>query len=226
MWETIALLANFFLKDKVFSIYLSILTRLKSSDKLNLDIPLMQTRLATKQDVDILAALERQHLNDELMSNGVNLEGQAFNRNELTQLIDKHWIVVAEINGRIIGYVIAGRWSFFETWPIYRNLLKILNRINGDGPQLTVQNSCQYGPIWVDKAYRGQGVFEALVTRIYREVAPSFTYLVTFIADENERSLAAHTRKAKMQVADFFTFSDRDYYIMSVDIRSYALAHR
>lgn len=73
----------------------------------------MQTRLATKQDVDILAALERQHLNDELMSNGVNLEGQAFNRNELTLLIDKHWIVVAEINGRIIGYVIAGRWSFF-----------------------------------------------------------------------------------------------------------------
>lgn len=181
---------------------------------------MLQTRLATKQDVDTLATLERQHLNDELMSGGFHLEGQAFTRTELTQLVERHWIVVAEINGRIIGYVIAGRWSFFQTWPIYRNMLQRLNRINDDGPQLTTQNSCQYGPIWIDNQYRGQGVFEALVTRIYREVAPSFAHMVTFIADENERSLAAHTRKAKMQVTDFFTFSDRDYYIMSVDIRS------
>lgn len=180
----------------------------------------MQTRLATKQDIDTLATLERQHLNDELMSGGFHLEGQAFTRTELTQLVEKHWIVVAEVNERIIGYVIAGRWSFFETWPIYRNMLKRLNRINGDGPQLTTQNSCQYGPIWIDNAHRGQGVFEALVAGIYREVAPSFDYMVTFIADENERSLAAHTRKANMHVADFFTFSDRDYYLLCVDIRS------
>lgn len=180
---------------------------------------MLQTRLATKQDVDTLAMLERQHLHDELRSGGYQLEGQAFTRTELTLLVEKHWIVLAEMEQRIIGYVIAGHWSFFENWPIYRSLLKQLQRMNADRPRLTSQNSCQYGPIWIDSAHRGQGVFEALVAGIYREVAPRFDYMVTFIADENERSLAAHTRKANMQVTDFFTFADRDYYLLCVDLR-------
>ncbi len=180
---------------------------------------MLQTRLATLKDVAVLASLERQHLNDELVSGGFNLAGQAFTPSELTQLIEKHWVLVAEVQGKIIGYVIAGRWSFFEAWPIYRFILKRLEKNNSDSPRLTRQNSCQYGPIWIDKGYRGQGVFEALVARVYQEVAPSFEHMVTFIAEENERSLAAHTRKANMQVKDFFTFSDRDYYLMHLELR-------
>lgn len=171
-------------------------------------------RPATTQDIDSLVVLERTFLNDELASSAMGLEGQAFGRNELTELVTRHWVVVAEDKGRIIGYVIAGRWAFFTTWPMYRTLLNRLAKAEWDGPRLTQQNSCQYGPIWIDQHYRGQGVFAALVKGVFQQIAPHFAYAVTFIAEDNERSFAAHTQKAAMQVADFFTVSARDYYLM------------
>lgn len=171
-------------------------------------------RLATAQDIDLLVVLEKRYLNDELTSANIGLEGQAFSRNELSELVNHHWVMVAEVDSTIIGYVIAGRWTFFEAWPIYRSLLNRLPQLSWDGPKLTKNNSCQYGPIWVHQTYRGTGVFEALVNGIRSVVSPHFSYMLTFIAEENERSFAAHSGKANMQVVDFFTVSARDYYLM------------
>jgi len=175
----------------------------------------VKIRLALPQDVDLLAMLEKKHLNDELASASMGLQGQAFSHGELSELVQHHWVVVALVEQQIVGYVIAGRWGFFEHWPIYRTLLNRLGQLDWDGPKLTKVNSCQYGPIWVQQAYRGQGIFEALVREIRRQVAPHFSYMLTFIAEDNERSFAAHSGKAQMQVVDFFTVSARDYYLMA-----------
>ncbi|MGL5360060.1 MAG: GNAT family N-acetyltransferase [Shewanella sp.] len=175
----------------------------------------MNIRLASTQDIDLLAMLEQKHLNDELASANMGLTGQAFSAAELTQLVCQHWVAVAEVDGKIIGYVIAGRWSFFEAWPIYRALLRRLGQLDWDGPRLTSANSCQYGPIWIHPEYRAQGIFELLVKHIKQAVAPSFTYMLTFIAEDNERSFAAHTAKANMQVVDFFDFESRGYYLLA-----------
>lgn len=177
--------------------------------------PNVSTRLATLQDVDTLASLERQYLNDELTSAGQGLQGQAFTAQALQQLVQQHWIVVAEIQGRIIGYVIAGRWDFFSTGPLYRAMLTRLHQLTWDGPRLTQANTCQYGPIWLHPAYRGSGIFELLVAAIKRVVNPHFAFMLTCIAENNERSFAAHSGKAHMQVVDFFTVSARDYYLMA-----------
>ncbi|MCP3129785.1 GNAT family N-acetyltransferase [Shewanella sp. KJ2020] len=174
----------------------------------------MKIRLATLQDIDLLVKFERKHLNDELASANMGLQGQAFSHSELTELVQHHWIVVAQLEQQIVGYVIAGRWGFFEHWPIYRTILNRLPQLDWHGPKITKANSCQYGPIWVQQAHRGQGVFEALVSEVRRQVAPHFNYMLTFIAEDNERSFAAHSGKAKMQVLDFFTVSARDYYLM------------
>ncbi|MGL5906827.1 MAG: GNAT family N-acetyltransferase [Shewanella sp.] len=175
----------------------------------------MKIRLAGTQDIDLLVILEQKHLNDELASATMGLAGQAFSAAELTQLVCQHWVVVAEVDGNIIGYVIAGRWDFFNTWPIYRHLLRHLGLLQWDGPRLTPTNSCQYGPIWIHQAYRGNGIFELLVNHLKTVVAPNFSYMLTFIAEENERSFAAHTAKANMQVVDFFDYESRGYYLLA-----------
>lgn len=174
----------------------------------------VKIRLATLQDVDLLAILEKRHLNDELASANMGLQGQAFSHSELCELVKHHWVVVAQVEQQIVGYVIAGRWGFFEHWPIYRTLLNRLAQLDWKGAKLTKTNTCQYGPIWIQQAYRGQGIFEALVNEVHRQVAPHFSYMLTFIAEDNERSFAAHSGKAQMQVVDFFTVSARDYYLM------------
>ena len=176
----------------------------------------IKIRLATVQDVATLARLESTQLQDELVVEQRNnsLSGQSFSKVDLTCLITQHWVVVAELNGDIIGYVIAGRWSFFKQWPIYRNLLNRLPRIDYEKAKLTEKNCCQYGPIWIASEHRGQGIFEALVLFVRKAAAKELPYMLTFIAEENAGSFAAHTRKGGMQVVDFISFDERDYYLL------------
>lgn len=179
----------------------------------------MEIRLACLGDVEQLHRLERHNLNDELgnesQSNG--LIGQVFGAKELSHLIEKGWIVVAEDGQEIVAYVIAGPWAFFQTWPVYRHILKQLGQFKQDGVKLTKENSCQYGPIWIKKAYRGQGIFEQLVDTLKGHVRVKFPFMLTFIAEDNMASFSAHTNKASMQVLDFFTFDDRDYYLLALN---------
>ena len=177
----------------------------------------MQIRQATLADAQAIAQLEQSQLEAELdpsQRDGV-MTGQSFSLGDIQTLIKAHWIVLAEQDETIIGYVIAGKWSFFESWPIYRRLLGRMSELEFDGRSLNKQNCCQYGPIWISPAHRGQGLFEAMVTELKLAVKQLYPYMLTFISEENERSFAAHTNKASMQVVDFFCFDGRDYYLLA-----------
>lgn len=176
----------------------------------------MNIRRAKTSDIAALAALEQQHLQDELAADkrDNSLQGQSFSQADLTTLVNQHWVVVAEVEGEIMGYVIAGRWSFFKQWPIYRNLLNRLPRLEYERAKLTEKNCCQYGPIWIDSRHRGKGIFESLVAFVKKQVGNELAYMLTFIAEDNVGSFAAHTRKGGMQVVDYISFDGRDYYLL------------
>lgn len=167
-------------------------------------------RLARAEDIASLQKLEQKHHQEELGDADVGKQGQVFSQSDLRELVENHWILLAEVDCRIIGYVIAGRWQFFESWPIYRHLLKQLPNVG-----LKRQQTCQYGPIWIDSDYRGQGVFGLLVEKLKLQLQGEFQYMCTFIAEDNQRSYAAHTKKADMQVLDFFDFHGQGYYLLS-----------
>ena len=182
----------------------------------------MLVRLARRDDVQAIASLERSQLEAELepSQRGGTMQGQAFSCQEITRLVEQHWLVVAEVEGYIVGYVIAGEWAFFESWPIYRRLLSRLGEHQICDSRLSRENSCQYGPIWIHPAHRGQGIFEAMVAELKLAVQKQYPYMLTFIAEDNERSFAAHTHKASMQVIDFFDFDGRDYYLLATANRA------
>nr|WP_275658906.1 GNAT family N-acetyltransferase [Shewanella sp. Isolate11] len=161
--------------------------------------------------------MEHSQLEAELAASqrGGVMQGQAFSQDELSILVKQHWIVVAESDGEIVGYVIAGSWSFFENWPIYRRLLSRIHQHSIEQQGLTQTNCCQYGPIWISPAHRGKGIFEALVSELKSQVKVRYPFMLTFIAEDNDRSFAAHTQKAAMQVVDFFDFDGRDYYLLA-----------
>lgn len=175
----------------------------------------MEIRAAHAEDISSLAQLEQTYQQDELSQGQTSkLQGQSFNHDELALLIEKEYLWVAEVDSHIIAYVIAGSWAFFENGPIYQMLLRRMQHVELDSATLTKHNTCQYGPVWIHPHYRGQGLFNQLVNQIKQQVSTKYPYMVTFISDENERSFAAHTQKAAMQVIDFFTFEDRDYYLL------------
>ncbi|RYV00847.1 GNAT family N-acetyltransferase [Shewanella sp. OPT22] len=173
----------------------------------------MKIRPATINDLATLAQLEKTHLNAELLSDSEKMLGQGFSLNDLKSFLNYGWIVVAEVDSNIVGYVIAADWKAFTHWPIYKSILK---HVSLEHPQFSDKNSCQYGPIWIHQNHRGHSIFEQLVAEIKRLSSSQYQHMITFIAEENQHSYFAHTKKGKMQVLDFFEFEDRGYYLLSL----------
>ncbi|QIR15535.1 GNAT family N-acetyltransferase [Shewanella aestuarii] len=175
-------------------------------------------RLATLTDVAQLHELETLHVNAELSSYDPSLQAQGLSRGQLESLIEQHWIMLALNEQTIIGYVIAAKWSFFAKQSLYQKMIALLPNINisqGQFPvKVTIANSCQYGPIWIDQQYRGQGIFAKLVDGLASKVKINVRFLVAYIAEDNERSFKAHTQYADMQVVDYFSFQQRDFYLL------------
>ncbi|MCL1079005.1 GNAT family N-acetyltransferase [Parashewanella spongiae] len=174
----------------------------------------MLIRQATLQDIPKIAQLERQHLSDELDGDSATMTGQSYSANDLNKILNTGWIVVAEIDTRIIGYVIAGSWHFFTQFSIYKHIVKQLSNTGFNGVNLNESNSCQYGPIWIASIHRGQGIFEKLVDKVRQLSRKKYSHMVTFIAEANQHSYFAHTKKGQMQIIDFFDFDNQGYYLL------------
>lgn len=64
-------------------------------------------RAAIAADAAAIAQLEQQHINAELGQSAVAMTGQSFSLAQIEQLINQHWVAVAQSKAEIVGYVIA-----------------------------------------------------------------------------------------------------------------------
>lgn len=76
----------------------------------------------------------------------------------------------------------------------------------------------QYGPVCVDAAYRGLGVFPRLFEAMRLGMCERYPIGVTFINRLNPHSYHAHTKKLGMTVVDEFEFNGRPYYGLAFDM--------
>ena len=77
----------------------------------------------------------------------------------------------------------------------------------------------RYGPVCIDKRYRGTGIFEKLFALSLESMANRFPYMVTFINQINPRSYAAHTKKAKMTESGTFDWNNNHYWLMAIQTK-------
>ena len=87
------------------------------------------------------------------------------------------------------------------------------------GQILSTENSYQYGPICIDKPYRGTEVLPNLFEFSRRQMADSYPIMITFINTVNRRSFKAHTEKLGMEVIKTFEFNNNLYYELGYDMR-------
>lgn len=173
-------------------------------------------RQATSHDVPTLCQLEQRYANSELANFNPHLQGSAFSHSELTDLVNQHWVVMALDKDTIIGYVICAKWAFFGKQAQYQTLLKKTMHYNS---KLNANNTVQYGPIWIHQDYRGQGIFTKLVDALVNVIPSQYQAMIAYIAEDNERSYAAHCKHANMQVIDYLSFAQRDYYLLSKNLK-------
>jgi hypothetical protein len=133
----------------------------------------------------------------------------------LRRLLSQIGVFIAEDNGIISGYLLAGDWEFFSQWEIFQMMLDRLPELRFQGREITADNSFQYGPICIDRSSRGSEIFPQIFDLMRSNFAPKFPIGVTFINKLNQRSFAAHTRKLDLKIIDEFELNGNSFYTLA-----------
>ena len=142
----------------------------------------------------------------------------AFTKEQMVDLITlEQGLFIAVENDRIVAYVMSASWDFWSRWPMFAFMIEDLPNLEYLGQKLSTKNSYQYGPVCVDKEYRGSGVLEKLFDFARENMAKRFPILVTFINKINPRSYEAHTKKLKLEVIKEFSYNNNNYYELVYD---------
>jgi hypothetical protein len=138
-----------------------------------------------------------------------------FQVEQINTLIVQSGAFVAEQEGVLVGYLLAGSWEFFSQWPIFPHMVSRFPLLEFQGSKITIDNSFQYGPVCIDRAVRGSNALPLLFDTMKSSLASRYPLGVTFINKQNPRSLAAHTRKLNLEVIDEFELTGSSFYSLA-----------
>lgn len=180
----------------------------------------VELKIAELADLDGVLALHRTYQVDTIdaADRADGFVTTPFSREELTELITREQgLFIARTEEWVLAYAMAASWEFWSAWPMFEHMIKELPKARFMGQVLDTKNSCQYGPICVDKSMRGTGLVQEVFDLARREAGKRFPILVTFVNKKNPRSHAAHVRKLKMTVIREFTYNGNEYYELASD---------
>jgi GNAT superfamily N-acetyltransferase len=102
--------------------------------------------------------------------------------------------IVARAESQLAGYALSMRIEARKDVPILEPMFELLETLSFRGRALCDTPFYVMGQICVAKAFRGQGVFDALYRGHRQHYAERFALLVTEVSTRNGRSLRAHER--------------------------------
>ena len=187
---------------------------------------MIKTRIGNKNDITGILSLQEKYLfrnlTDEERKSG--FVTTPFTVNQIEEIIKQSGIFVAgNENDVIIAYAFAGSWKYFEQWEIFNFMVSRFPKLSFHGREITTENSFQYGPVCIDKAYRGKGLLNLIFEEMRIEFFKKYPISVTFINKVNGISEKAHTKKLGWVIIDEFEFNDKTYIGLAFDMKNSVL---
>ena len=143
-----------------------------------------------------------------------------FTEEQFKELIEKeNGLAIACDNDKVIAYAMAASWDYWSAWPLFQYMINDLPNIEYLGYTLSTENSYQYGPICIDKQYRGTEVLPNLFEFSRLQMKDRYPVLITFINQINGRSYRAHVDKLGLEIIKTFDFNNNHYYELGYDMR-------
>lgn len=182
----------------------------------------MEYRNATIKDIEKVKELQSKYhvltISDEDKPNG--FVTTLFTEEQFKKIIEEeNGLAIACDGERIVAYAMAASWKYWSEWPLFQHMIKDLPHTTYLGQVLTLENSYQYGPIAIDKQYRGTDVLPNLFDFSRSTMEKRYPILITFINKTNPRSFVAHSRKLGLDVIKEFQFNNNNYYELGYDTR-------
>lgn len=187
---------------------------------------MIKTRIGNKTDIDGILVLQEKYLYRNL--NEVEREcgfvTTPFTTPQLEEIIEQRGIFIAESESdEIIAYAFAGSWKYFEKWEIFNFMVSRLPQLSFNGSEITTENSFQYGPVCIDKKYRGKGLLNQIFEEMRIEFYKKYPLSITFINKVNVISEKAHTKKLGWLIIDEFEFNNKTYIGLAFDMKNSVL---
>lgn len=178
----------------------------------------MEIRLAEMKDFEgVKSLLKANHvdsLTEEEKKEGfvtTNLTDE-----QLEELIVKEkGVTIAVDDGNVVAFALAAPWEYWSVWPLFQHMINIMREYEFEDKALDDKYTYQYGPICIEKSYRGTGLFKKVFDYSLKTMEDRFPVMVTFVNKKNPRSHGAHTGKAGMTINGTFEFNNNSYYMMS-----------
>ena len=187
---------------------------------------MIKTSIGNKNDIGGILSLQEKYLFSKL-SEEERKSGfvtTPFTVSQIEEIIKQNGIFIAKNEKDIIvAYAFAGSWEYFEQWEIFNFMVSRFPKLSFKGNKITTENSFQYGPICIDKNYRGTGLLNALFEEMRIEFYKKYPISVTFINKVNAISTAAHTKKLDWEIIDEFEFNDKTYIGLAFDMKNSVL---
>jgi len=140
-----------------------------------------------------------------------------FTETQIKDSIDETGLFIALDDDVVVGYAFAGTWTYFSAWAIFPFMIDRLSGGKFGDVIVSETNTFQYGPVCIDEAYRGTGLFSQLFEGMRLEMVKRFPVGLTFINQINIHSFHAHTKKLGLEVIETFSFLGNEYYALGFD---------
>ena len=141
-----------------------------------------------------------------------------FSDDQFKELIEKErGLAIACDGDKVVAYAMAASWQYWSAWPLFQHMINDLPNTKYHDTLLSTENSYQYGPICIDKQYRGTQVLPNLFEFSRLQMKDRYHILITFINQINSRSYRAHVDKLGLEVIKTFDFNNNHYYELGYD---------
>ncbi len=147
-------------------------------------------RVALMTDLDSLLCLNEKWQKVNLSNLKDGYVGAVFAPTTFLELMDRKQVVVADLNGIIVGYYLLNNYS--REGIIGKHEL-IVSKLRGEGLFGDNDQVCVGAQAVVDTDYMGKGIRQAMLTKLTDTVKNKYQFLFATIAKDNLRAYKAHT---------------------------------
>lgn len=183
----------------------------------------MQYRRALSSDYLGIVALQNKNLRAALTApeQADGFLSVQFSEEQFQAMNHDLCVIVGVDQKAVRCYACASSLEFNQQVPLIVNMCEDLKKISYQKKRLSDYASFIYGPVCIDKAYRGKGILLNLFQEVLAFLRKEHSYLellVTLIAKNNLRSLNAH-KKLGLEMVGEFSFNENVFSILVFIIR-------
>jgi hypothetical protein len=186
----------------------------------------LQLEVAKLIDIDGILDLQKLYLVSNLTEEEkkFGFVTTPFSIQQLIYVIQNEGLFIAKDNNKIIAYIFAESWDFFSQYPIFEYMISLFPRLSFLNFEINSTRSFQYGPVCIDKKYRGKGLINSLFEFMRIHIVKKYPLALTFINKTNVPSLKAHTEKLNWTIISDFEFNNNSYFILAYDMNKPSLS--